>query len=236
MTSSQQPTLVFDLDGTLAETAGDLIKTLNVILAREGLQPVSLADGRKMVGAGAKALLRLGFASAGASLAEDRLEQLFHDYLAHYEAHIADETHLYDGVVAALDRFGSAGWRLAVCTNKIEAPSRQLLGALGIAPRFAAICGQDTHRVNGAGVCKPDPRALTMTIAKAGGLAQRAIMVGDSKTDIVTAQAAGVPVVAVDFGYTDLHVSAFNPDRVISHFDALWDAVAQLERNFGAVS
>lgn len=227
-----QRTLVFDLDGTLAETAGDLIKTLNHILAREGLPPVSLAAGREMVGAGAKALIRAGFAQANAALADDRLERLFHDYLAHYEAHIADETYLYDGVTAALDRFGQAGWRLAVCTNKIEAPSRQLLGALGVAERFAAICGQDTHKVDGISICKPDPRALTLTIAQAGGSAGRAVMVGDSKTDIATAQAAGVPVVAVDFGYTDRHVSHFNPDRIISHFDGLWDAVQELEANF----
>lgn len=229
-----QRTLVFDLDGTLAETAGDLNKTLNHILAREGLPPVSLAAGREMVGAGAKALIRAGFEQGKAALDEERLEQLFHDYLAHYEAHIADETYLYDGVMAALDRFGQAGWRLAVCTNKIEASSRQLLGALGVAERFAAICGQDTHKVDGIAICKPDPRALTLTIAQAGGSAGRTVMVGDSKTDIATAQAAGVPVVAVDFGYTDRPVSHFNPDRVISHFDALWDAVQELEGRFTA--
>lgn len=227
-----QRTLVFDLDGTLAETAGDLIKTLNHILAREGLAPVSLTAGREMVGAGAKALIRAGFAQSKTALDDGRLDQLFHEYLAHYEAHIADETHLYDGVTAALDRFEKAGWRLAVCTNKIEAPSRRLLGALGIAERFAAICGQDTHKVDGVSICKPDPRALTLTIAETGGTAGRAVMVGDSKTDIATAQAAGVPVIAVDFGYTDRHVSHFNPDRVISHFDALWDAVRELEGKF----
>ncbi len=221
--------LVFDLDGTLAETAKDLIATLNVILEREGLPPVTLESGRTLVGAGAKALLQRGFAQAGASLSEDRLDQLFRDYLEHYEAHICDETHLFDGVVGALDRFEAAGWRFAVCTNKIEHPSRRLLEALGVANRFAAICGQDTHRVDGKAVCKPDPRALTLTIAMAGGDPARAIMVGDSKTDIVTAQAAGIPVVAVDFGYTDEHVSAYNPDRVISHFDALWRAVAELQ-------
>lgn len=223
-----QRTLVFDLDGTLAETAGDLIKTLNVILAREGLPPVSLKDGREMVGAGARALIQRGFDQGGAALASERLDQLFHDYLAHYEAHIADETFLFDGVSAQLDRFEAAGWKLAVCTNKIEHPSRVLLGALGVAHRFAAICGQDTHRVDGQAICKPDPRALSLTIAMAGGTLEGAVMVGDSKTDIVTAQAAGVPVVAVDFGYTDQHVSHFAPDRVISHFDELWDAVAGL--------
>jgi phosphoglycolate phosphatase len=99
----------------------------------------------------------------------------------------------------------------------------KLLKALGVADRFRAICGQDTFAW-----WKPDPRALLSTIEKAGGAAARTVMVGDSKTDIDTAKAAGVPVVAVDFGYTEVHVSELGPDRIISHFESLWDAVEQL--------
>ena len=135
------------------------------------------------------------------------------------------KSRLYDGLQDALDRFVDAGWRLAVCTNKMEAASIKLLEALGVAHMFAAICGQDTHRDDGKPVSKPDARALTMTIALAGGDAGNTIMVGDSKTDILTAKNAGVPVVAVDFGYTDVHVSQLGPDVVISHFADLWDAV-----------
>jgi phosphoglycolate phosphatase len=225
------PLLVFDLDGTLAETAGDLCATLNVILDREGLPPVALADARKMVGAGARALIRSGFAAAGQTLPEDKLEQLFVDYLSYYEAHIADESHLFDGVVAALDQFEAAGFGFAVCTNKVEHPSRRLLTALGVRDRFRAICGQDTFKDNGVNIAKPDPRFLLSTIEQAGGVPARAIMVGDSRTDIDTAKAAAIPVVAVDFGYTDQHVSAFAPDIVISHFDELWDAVARIGFN-----
>ena len=228
MTRTIAPLLVLDLDGTIAETAGDLIGTLNTILARDGVPPVSLAAGRAMVGAGARALIERGYAAAGRSLEADRLDALFHDFLAHYESRIADESSLFPGFEAMLDRFAADGWRFAVCTNKIEAPSVKLLQALGVAHRFAAICGQDTFRVDGAAVSKPDPRALTLTIAQAGGDPSAAIMVGDSRTDILTAQNAGVPVVAVDFGYTDAPVSTMNPDRVISHFDELWDAVASI--------
>jgi phosphoglycolate phosphatase len=224
------PLLVFDLDGTLAETAGDLCATLNVILDREGLAPVTLADARKMVGAGARALIRSGFEAAGRTLAEDRLEQLFVDFLTYYEAHIADESHLFEGVVAALDRFEAAGFAFAVCTNKVEHPSVRLLTALGVKDRFKAICGQDTFKDNGVNIAKPDPRFLLSTIARAGGDPRRSVMVGDSRTDIDTAKAARIPVVAVDFGYTDQPVSVFAPDVVISHFDELWDAVAGLER------
>ena len=222
------PLLVFDLDGTLAETAGDLCATLNVILDREGLPPVSLADARKMVGAGARALIRRGFEAGGRELGEDKLEKLFVDFLTYYEAHIADQSHLFEGVVAALDRFEAAGFAFAVCTNKVEEPSVQLLGALGVRDRFRAICGQDTFKDRGVNIAKPDPRFLLKTIERAGGMAGRSVMVGDSRTDIDTAKGAGIPVVAVDFGYTDQHVSVFGPDVVISHFDQLWDAVARI--------
>jgi len=226
--SKPAPLLVLDLDGTIAETAGDLIGTLNMILAEEGLAPVTLESGRAMVGAGARALIERGFEASGAPLDADKLEALFHKFLAIYEDRIAQESHLYDGLQTALERFQSAGWRLAVCTNKIESASVKLLEALGVVHMFAAICGQDTHRHDGKPVSKPDARALLMTIAVAGGDPETSVMVGDSKTDILTAQNASIPVVAVDFGYTDLHVSAFGPDVVISHFDELWNAVAKI--------
>lgn len=217
------PTLVFDLDGTLAETAGDLMGTLNVILEREGLEPVPLENARTMLGAGGKALIARGFAKAGRELPDDKHQTLFEDFLAHYNAHIADNSWLFPGVVEALDRAAAAGYRLAVCTNKLEQSSHLLLNKLGIAGRFAFICGQDTF-----GVAKPNPKPLIETIASSGGALGRAIMVGDSRTDIDTARAAGVPVIAVDFGYTDVPVADLNPDRIISHFDELWNAVAAI--------
>ncbi|MDB5572407.1 MAG: HAD-superfamily hydrolase, subfamily variant 1 [Hyphomicrobiales bacterium] len=232
MTRDISPLLVLDLDGTIADTAADLIGTLNFIMAREGLAAVSLASGRAMVGAGARALLERGYAASGQSVEADELDALFHEFLAIYESRIAQETRLFPGFESALDRFAAAGWRFAVCTNKIEGPSVKLLTALGVAHRFEAICGQDTFRIEGEAISKPDPRALTLTIAQAGGAPSDAVMVGDSRTDILTAQNAGVPVVAVDFGYTDVHVSELGPDRVISHFDELWDAVESL-RNAG---
>jgi len=222
-----QPILVFDLDGTLADTAGDLVSTLNAILEREGLSGIAFDEARAMVGAGARALVQRGLAAHGVKASEARLDALFAEFLAHYEAHIADATVLYPGVAEALDRFEGAGWGFAVCTNKIEYPSILLLTALGVAKRFRAICGKDTFAVS-----KPDGEALLQTIARAGGDRRRAIMVGDSKTDIDTARNANIPVVAVDFGYTDQPVSTFKPDRIISHFDELWDAVEGLSEVF----
>ncbi|WP_375457020.1 HAD family hydrolase [uncultured Methylobacterium sp.] len=221
--SSLPKIAVFDLDGTLAETAGDLIGTLNVLLGREGLPDLPLAEARELIGAGAKALIRRGFEAAGRELSREKHESLFADFLAHYGAHLCDRSHLYPGVVAALDRLEADGFRLAVCTNKVEAHAVDLLDRLGIGSRFAAICGRATFPYS-----KPDPRHITLTIAQAGGDPARAVMVGDSRADIDAAKAAGIPVVAVTFGYTDTPVDQLGPDRVIAHFSELPGAVAEL--------
>lgn len=226
--STKKPLLVFDLDGTLADTAGDLMGTLNYILARSDIAPLPLEKARSLLGAGAKALLRRGFAAQGVTLEETRLDQLFKDFIAHYSAHISDNSPLFPGVLAALDRLEAAGYSFAVCTNKLESLAKKLLDELGVSHRFLAICGQDSLIVNGANVPKPDPRALFHTIEQAGGGA--AIMIGDSRTDIDTAKAAKFPVIAVDFGYTDRPVQDLSPDVVISHFDELWDAVHALTK------
>jgi phosphoglycolate phosphatase len=221
---ASQPLLVFDLDGTLANTAADLIGTLNVILDGEGLAPIPLNQARTVVGAGARMLIARGFELNGRNLSDAKLDALFADFLVHYEAHIADQTVLYPGVESCLDRFEAAGFAFAVCTNKLEKNSIKLLTLLNIAQRFRAICGQDTFAVR-----KPHPAALLSTIARAKGDRRRAFMVGDSRTDIDTAKAAGVPVVAVDFGYSDKPIREFEPDGIISHFDELFDAVRGLD-------
>ncbi|MFE1597738.1 HAD family hydrolase [Methylobacterium sp. ID0610] len=220
---SLAPVVVFDLDGTLAETAGDLIATLNVVLAEEGLPPVDGSLARDLIGAGARAMIERGFAAGGRAIAPARLDALFRAFLAHYGQHLCERSHLFPGAVAALDRLAAAGYRLAVCTNKVEDHSVRLLQRLGVADRFAAICGRDTFPW-----FKPDPRHLTETIARAGGDPARAVMVGDSRTDIATARAARIPVVAVPFGYTEIPVRDLGPDLIIDHFDALFDAVQHL--------
>ncbi|HEX4765884.1 MAG TPA: HAD-IA family hydrolase [Lichenihabitans sp.] len=217
------PTIVFDLDGTLADTAGDLMGALNWVLRRDAIAPLPVGQARSLLGAGGRALIRRGYAAAGHALSEKRLEEVFRDFLAYYEAHIVDHSALFPGALEALDRLAARGCGLAVCTNKMEHAARKLLRELGVGERFRAICGQDTFAQS-----KPDARALTGTIALAGGEAARAVMVGDSITDIATARAAGVPVVAVDFGYTDRPVAELDPDLVISHFDDLFEAVGAL--------
>ena len=217
------PTIVYDLDGTLADTAEDLVATLNWLLRREGFAPLPVESAGSLVGAGARALIKHGFAASGRSLDPQTIEVLFVDYLSYYSDHIADRTRLYPGIDEALTSLARAGWRQAICTNKIESLAKLLVTKLGIADRFAFICGQDTF-----GVGKPDARPLLETIATSGGARERAIMVGDSGTDIKTARAAGVSAIAVDFGYSDVPVAELGPDRVISHFDELADACEAL--------
>jgi phosphoglycolate phosphatase len=218
-----RPIVVFDLDGTLVDTAPDLVDTLNTILARERIPPVAYDQARLLVGNGMRPMLERALEEQGRALPAAEIDALFADFLAHYADHIADRSRPFPGVEAALDRLAQNNALLAVCTNKLEGLSSQLLDALGLARRFAAICGQDTF-----GVKKPDPEVFRRTVAAAGGSMAAALMVGDSATDIRTAQAAQVPVIAVDFGYTDRHVSAFAPDRVIAHFDELASAVTEL--------
>ena len=216
-------TIVFDLDGTLVDTAPDLAATLNTVLAREGIAPIPYATVRPMIGGGARRMLERGLRERGSSTAKADLDRLFDEFIGHYAIHLADQSRPYPGLVDALDRLAAKGCRLAVCTNKLEWLSVRLLDTLGLAARFAAICGQDTF-----GVPKPDPQMLRLTIAKAGGGSDAAVMVGDSATDVDTARAAGIPVVAVDFGYSEIPIAQLKPDRIISHFDDLPEAVAVL--------
>lgn len=225
---SGHPLLVFDLDGTLVDTVHDLVSTLNAILKLDDVPSLSIEEATPMVGAGARALITRAYAAAGRSVPPDRLEELFLAYLRHYEEHVADQSRLYPGVVEALDRFAAAGWIFAVCTNKIERSSFKLLRALGVADRFRVICGQDTFSIGTLAISKPNPEALLLTIAKAGGDRDFAVMVGDSRIDIETARAANVPVIAVDFGYSDRPVREFGPDLVISRYAELWTCVTRL--------
>jgi phosphoglycolate phosphatase len=225
----QVPTIIFDLDGTLVDTAPDLVETLNVVLGRECLPAIPYEEARLLVGAGARRMIERGLASEGQARPAADIDRLFNDFIAYYADHVADRSRPFPGVVEALDTLAARGCRFAVCTNKLEWLSVRLLDALGLADRFVAICGQDTFAVQ-----KPHPDALHGTLRRAGGTIHRAVMVGDSETDIATAQAAGMPIIAVDFGYTEIPVAALAPDRIISYFNDLPDAIADVLAARGA--
>ena len=148
-------TVVFDLDGTLVDTAPDLIKALNFVLDREGLPPVPLQAARNMIGAGARRLIERGLEAEGRAASADDITRLTSDFIDYYAAHIADGSRPFDGLEDALDDLASRGYQFAVCTNKLEWLSKRLLGQLGLSARFSAICGADTF-----GVAKPDPVIL----------------------------------------------------------------------------
>ena len=216
-------TVVFDLDGTLVDTAPDLISALNFVLDREGLPPVPLESARTMIGAGARRLIERGLEQDGRSDSPQDITRLTDDFIEYYAAHIADASRPFDGLESALDDLQANGYRFAVCTNKLEWLSKLLLDRLGLSARFAAICGADTF-----GISKPDPAILQQTVARAGGQLSTTIMVGDAGPDIGVARRAGIPVIGVEFGYTEVPIADLKPDRLINHMDQLPAAVESL--------
>ena len=217
-------TIVFDLDGTLVDTAPDLISTLNFVLGGEGLPPVAYDDARRMIGGGARRMIERALIAESRNVPGAELDRMFRIFIDHYSAHIADRSRPFPHLESVLQRFGGEGCRLAVCTNKLEWLSRRLLDTLELSRYFAAICGQDTF-----GIQKPDPQMLRLTIRRAGGEVQRAIMIGDSMTDVRTARAANVPAIAVAFGYSEVPVASLQADRLIGSFAELPAAIAAIE-------
>lgn len=212
-------TVAFDLDGTVADTSGDLAAALNHALTAMNRPPVPLADVLTMIGHGTRALLQRGLAATGA-VDEALVAQGYPLLMRYYEDHICDGTRAYPGLEAAMDALAARGVALALCTNKPERVTRLLVDALGWRQRFAAIVGGDTLPV-----AKPDPAPLRLAIARAGGTP--AVFVGDSIVDMQTARAAGVPGVAVSFGFADRPVDQLGAGATIDHFDEL---VGLLER------
>jgi phosphoglycolate phosphatase len=216
-------TVVFDLDGTLVDTAPDLISALNVVLSREGLPPVPLKSARTMIGAGARKLIERGLELEGRVTTSDDIDRLTRDFIDYYAAHIAEASRPFEGLEQALDDLAARGYQFAVCTNKLEWLSKKLLDELGLTSRFAAICGADTF-----GVSKPDPAILQQTVARAGGQIGATVMVGDAGPDIGVSRRAGVPVIGVEFGYTEVPIADLKPDRLIAHMRDLPAAVEAL--------
>src|SRR3954447_13401102 len=217
--------VVFDLDGTLVDTAPDLISALNHVLDREGLPPVPLASARNMIGAGARKLIERGLELEGRTAGIEDITRLTSDFIDYYAAHIADISRPFEGLEGALDDLATRGYRFAVCTNKLEWLSKLLLEQLGLSARFSAICGADTF-----GVSKPDPAILRQTIIRAGGDVASAVMVGDAGPDVGVARRAGIPVIGVTFGYTEVPLADFKPDRLIDHMRELPAAVESLRK------
>ena len=216
-------TITFDLDGTLVETAPDLVGALNVILIEQGMAPAPMTAVRQLVGHGLRGMLLRAFAMADLTITEDQIAQLRPRIVDVYRARIAQESRPFPGCLASLADLRARGAKLAVCTNKPEGLARLLLDELDMTGWFDAIVGGDTLPVQ-----KPDPTPLLEAIARAGGDPGQAIMVGDASPDVGAAKAAGLPCVICDFGYNDLPPDELGGDVVISHFDALAGVIADI--------
>jgi phosphoglycolate phosphatase len=215
--------ILFDLDGTLVDTAPDLVATLNWLLGEAGHPPLPIEDVRPMIGRGARWLIDRGFHAAGAPVPVDEMPPLFDRFIDRYVAHIADHSRPFPGCEDALKLLKSYGARLGVCTNKRTDLSVLLLDALNLSPLFEAVVGPDL-----AGAQKPDAAHLNYAIEAVGGALPHAVLVGDAATDAGAARAAGAHLILVPWGYTETPVDDLAPDRLIGHFDDLAGACAEL--------
>ena len=212
--------LIFDLDGTLVDTAPDLIQATNHVLQSIGRRPVSYQEFRGFVGHGAMNLIERGTLATGSSVDTETLKRLHRDFLDYYGDNISAHSKVFEGIPALLDNAKSRGLKMGVCTNKVEGLSHKLLDELGLGKWFEAVVGGDTLPI-----MKPDPAPYVEVAKRLGVDASRTIMFGDSETDIRTAQNTGVPVIAVTFGYTAQPVETFHPTHVINHYDEAWPIV-----------
>ena len=208
--------VVFDLDGTLIDTAHDLVASLNYTIGLEGLAPVGYDDLTYLVGHGGLVMIKRAFALRGREISDEDLQRMLGVFVEHYSKDMPGVSVPYPGLLDAMDRLSGAGYRLAVCTNKLEGLARRLLDGLGLTARFSAITGGDTFAVR-----KPDAEHLLGTIRLANADPKRTVMIGDSLNDMLVARNAGVPSIGVPFGYSDVPVADLEPNHVITHFDEL---------------
>jgi phosphoglycolate phosphatase len=214
--------LIFDLDGTLVDTAPDLLLATNHALALIERKPVTMEQLRTFVGHGAMNLIERGALASGEAVDPATLKKLHAAFLDYYGDNIAVSSMMFEGLEDLIEQASLSGLRLGVCTNKLERFSIKLLTELGMMSSFTAVVGGDTMPV-----MKPDPAPYAEVARRLGVDVRDTLMFGDSETDIRTAQNAGVPVIAVTFGYTAKPVASFNPTHVISHYDEAWPLVVR---------
>ena len=215
--------IVFDLDGTLVDSIGDIVGAANRLLTEEGRATLSHDEGRAMVGEGVASLVERAFAATGPVPTPGTLADLVERYRAIYERHPLDETTIYPGVAETLTELADSGAILGVCTNKPHDISLVVLAELGLAGFFAAALGGDALAVR-----KPDPAHFSAVLGGMGAASRYAVHVGDSPTDVAVARNAGVPVIAVSYGYSRVPPADLGADALIDEFTALPGAIASI--------
>lgn len=218
-------TAIFDLDGTLVDTAYDLVSAMNAIAARLDLPELDHAEARNVAGRGARALMRHAAAKVGREMTDDQILVAYPPFLDAYETCIADTSRYFPGAEAAVDTLLAAGWRVGICTNKPERLARILLDRLGGAQRYAALLGADSLPVR-----KPDPRHVLETIARVEGDPDRAVMIGDTATDRNAAANAGVPCALYAHGFSVEPIESLAPEAIFDDFADLPDLLAEMTR------
>lgn len=217
-------TVIFDLDGTLADTSADLIAAANTCFARRGFGALLDPEADKLTAFhGARAMLRLGFSRVDEGLGEDDVDRDYPYFLDVYEEHISRETQLYPGALDAVDALLLQGVKVGICTNKPEGLAETLMQRLGVRDRFGSLVGADTLPVR-----KPDPAPFAEAVRRTGGDPGRSVLIGDTETDVLTARAAGVPVVLVAFGPEGREIERLGPDAMLGHYQDLGDVLARL--------
>ncbi|UYN97127.1 MAG: HAD-IA family hydrolase [Enhydrobacter sp.] len=216
-------TVLYDLDGTLIDSARDMQVAVSNVLADHGLPPVTDDDMRLYMGQGSKVTMGKAFAKHGRTLDDATLTSVTREFVRYYEADPISHTAAFAGVTEVVARFDRLRLRQGVCTNKFERPSRIILEHLGLMPPIADVAGADTFPVR-----KPDPRHILMLVERMGGRPERAVMIGDSVHDVEAAHAAGLPAVLVSWGYTATPAAELGAEAVIDRFDALPDALGRI--------
>jgi phosphoglycolate phosphatase len=219
----ERGTIVFDLDGTLVDSAPDLADALDELLIENGLEPLGLAAARKLIGHGISNLVRKGLAVRKQELSREALAQAVTRFQHHYAKRLPAKATAYPGASQCLSKLAADGWRLAVCTNKLESFSRAILKGLDLEHFFAVVAGRDTF-----GVAKPDPQHLLRTLPANRSASYQAIMVGDSEVDVETAKAARMPIIAVTFGYAKTPLVDLAPDALVDSYADIPAAILRL--------
>lgn len=219
--------ILFDLDGTLVDSAQDLSAALNHVLRKAHRPEIDISRVRHMVGDGARALIIKGFSETGSLPDTSDIQEILEDFLEYYLHNISDRTTLFPGARQVIEALYEMDIPLGLCTNKAHKLSEKLIREIGITDYFSVLIGGDSFNY-----CKPDPRHLTSTLEQMKASADQAVMVGDSANDILAAQAANIPVIGVSFGYTKVPLSDLNPDIIIDHYDDFLAALTTVSERF----